>query len=196
MRKKTINLIINREDYQKYENFFILFKKIVFVFFIIFIIVFFYFFIRLINLNKQIKDYNSEKINLLKIINENTEKFVKINYLRSKYYDFKNFIKEDSNSYFYYSLLNDALTKSSESANIKEFNIDKNRNVDFTIAFNDFESLRDFFQFIESDIFLKNFEKIFLKNFLVIGATENRSENYQLSFYGKFFPYEKILNNN
>ncbi|MCS6956395.1 MAG: hypothetical protein NZM02_00915 [Patescibacteria group bacterium] len=196
MKKKSINLIINREDYQKYEDFFLVFKKIVFGLFFLFFIILFYFLIIINSLNKKIELLNLEKISVLKIINENTEKYVKLNYLKTKYFDLKNFLKEDSNSSPYYSLLSNALAESSESAIIKEFNINNKREVDFTIGFSDFLSLRNFFQFIESDVFLKNFENISLKNFLVIGATENEKENYELSFYGKFLPYEKIIKNN
>lgn len=196
MKKRRINLIINREDYQKYEEYFLLLKKIVYGLFLIFFLVFLYFFILIKNLDKKINILSLEKTNALKIINKNTNKYVKNNYLKLKYTDLKNFLKDDASSSFYYSLLNNALKESSESATIKEFNINKNRDVDFTIAFSSFSDLRNFFQFIESEKFLKNFEKIFLKNFLVIGKTENKEENYELSFYGRFLPYEKILKNN
>lgn len=196
MKKKYINLIVNREDYQKYEEYFFIFRKIVFVLFGIFFIISFYFFLSIRSLNKKIEILNLEKTTILRFINQNTEKYAKLNYLKGKYIDLKNFLKDDANSSFYYSILNDALKESSESAIIKEFNINKNREVDFKIGFSNFSELRSFFKFIESDIFLKNFEKIFLKNFTVIGKTEEREENYELSFYGKFLPYEKILKNN
>lgn len=196
MKKRKINLIINREDYQKYQEYFILLRKIVIGLFLIFFLTFFYFLISVKNLDNKINDLKLEKTTLLKIINQNIDKYAKINYLKLKYFDLKDFLKDDAGSFFYYELLNNALKESSESAIIKEFNINKQRDINFTISFSNFSSLKNFFQFIESEKFLKNFEEIFLKNFLVIGKTENKEENYELSFYGRFLPYEKILKNN
>lgn len=196
IKKRRINLIINRQDYNIYEEYFFLLRKIVFVLFFLFFILFFYFVFSINKLNDELKILNSEKTNLLKIINQNAEKYAKFNYLKLKYYDLKTFLKDDASSSYYYSLLKEALNESSESAMIKEFIINKNRDFEFTIGFLSFSDLRNFFKFIESENFLKNFEKIFLKNFAVIGKNETKEENYELSFYGRFLPYEVLLKKN
>lgn len=195
MRKKRINLIINREDYRKYEEIFYYLRNGVYLILFIFFIILIYFLITISNLNKKIEYLTLEKTSILKIISANTDKYAKLNYLRKKYFDLISFLKEDASSSQYYSLLNNSLQDSSQSAKIKTFIVDKNRNFEFTVVFSDFSSMRNFFQFLETEKFLKNFEKIFLKNFYIIGATVDRGENYELSFYGVFMPYEKLINN-
>ncbi|GAB4219120.1 MAG: hypothetical protein Fur009_3650 [Candidatus Microgenomates bacterium] len=190
--KKQINLLTNREDYQKYEELFLYFRKSTYIFLIFFFIILIYFLITISNQNKKINLLNLEKTSLLKTINLNAEKYAKLNYLNKKYIDLENFLKNDANSSFYYSILNNSLKDSSEAALIKNFVIDKDRKFEVTIAFNDFSSLRNFFQFIENEKFLKYFEKIFLKNFTIIGTTLDKKENYELSFYGIFLPYKKF----
>ncbi len=195
MRKKRINLIINREDYRKYEEIFYYLQNGVYLILFILFIILIYFLITINNLNKKIDYLNLEKTSILKIISANTDKYAKLNYLRKKYSDLISFLKEDASSSQYYSLLNNSLQDSSQSAKIKTFIVDKNRNFEFTVVFSDFSSMRNFFQFLETEKFLKNFEKIFLKNFYIIGATIDKGENYELSFYGVFMPYEKLINN-
>jgi len=192
MKKKGINLIVNREDYHKIETVFSYLKLSIIVLFILFLVTSSYFLINLKQKDNQLKIINLEKQSVLRLINENSQKFAQLNYLRQKYQLLKTYIKDDANSSPYYSLLNEALKDASDSAQINEFNIDKDRRVDFTIAFSDFSSLRNFFKIIESQKFLKNFESIYLKSFNVIGATIDRKENYELSFYGKFIPISKI----
>jgi hypothetical protein len=192
MKKTRINLIVNREDYHKTETFFSYLKLSIFIIFILFLLVSSFFLILFKQKNNQLKIINLEKQSVLRLINENSQKFAQLNYLRQKYKLLKTYIKDDANSSPYYSLLNEALKDASNSAQINEFNIDKDRRVDFTIAFSDFPSLRNFFKIIESQKFLKNFESIYLRSFNVIGATIDRKENYELSFYGKFIPINKI----
>ena len=69
---------------------------------------------------------------------------------------------------------------------IKSFSIDKSRDASFTIGFANFSELNSFFKFIESDVFLKNFEAVTLKSFSVVGAQEEATENYEISFAGRF----------
>ena len=116
---------------------------------------------------------------------------IKLFYLQKKYSDLKTYLSDDAASLPYYSLLASALKESSESSTIKSFVIDKSRAASFTIAFNSFPELNSFFKFIESDIFLGNFESITLKSFTVVGAQETASVNYEISFSGKFIPIEK-----
>jgi hypothetical protein len=112
----------------------------------------------------------------------------KLFYLQKKYTDLKTYLLDDAASLPYYTLLASALKESSESSTIKSFTINKSRDASFTIAFNSFPELNSFFKFIESDIFLDNFEAITLKSFSVASAQETNSENYEISFSGRFIP--------
>ncbi len=195
MKKKRINLIINREDYQKYEQYFFYLKISVFVLSIIFFISFLSIFINLNNKTKLANQLKSQKISLLQYLNNKTENFAKINYIEKKYQDLNLFLKEDANSSTYYNILDLALKESSQAAILKNFKINKNREVEFKISFNDFQSLKNFFQFIETPKFLSNFETISLKNLSIIGQkeeNEDNKKNYELNFVGKFINLEKL----
>lgn len=194
MKKNKINLIINREDYQKYENYFYYLRIAFFGFFMLFFIIFLAFLIILKKINYQLETLELKKKTLLEYLKEKTTDTAKINYIEKKYHDLKTYLKDDAYSSRYYSLLNSALLESSQSAELKSFNINKNREVDFTLSFADFNDLRSFFKFIESKTFLDNFETISLKTLNLFGATELKKENYELSFKGRFILLKEINN--
>lgn len=194
MKKNKINLIINREDYQKYESYFYYLRIAFFGFFILFFIIFLAFLITLKKINYQLKILELKKKTLLEYLKEKTTDTAKINYIEKKYRDLKIYLKDDSYFSPYYSLLNSALLESSQSAELKHFNINKNREVDFTLSFADFNDLRNFFKFIESKKFLDNFETISLKTLNLFGKTELKKENYELSFKGRFTPLKETNN--
>lgn len=191
MKKSKINLIVNREDYQKFENYFGLLKLALIGVLLIFFVIFLGFAINIKSKNDEEKDLNTKKKNLLLELGTKKEDEAKISYIGKKYQDLTDYLKDDAFSLPYFELLNSALSSSSESARLKSFLIEKNREVDFTIAFTDFAQLRNSFQLIESENFLKNFETISLKSFTVVGATENKEENYELSFSGIFVPLKQ-----
>jgi hypothetical protein len=186
MKKSKINLIINREDYQKFENYFFYLKIILTCFSLLFFIVSGTFFYIINNKSKKSEELGLKKITLLNVLNQKTEDEAKFTYIEKKYQDLTSYLNEDAYSSPYYSLLNSTLKDSSEAATLKSFIINKDRVASFTIAFSEFSRLRDFFGLIESETFLKNFESISLKSFSVIGATVENKENYELSFNGKF----------
>lgn len=195
MKKTKINLIINREDYQKYEKYFYWLKIATYGLFGLFLIIFIIFFV-LIKVDSNKNDQLIlQKANLLKALNEKQENEAKIFYLQNKYNDLKDFLKDDAFSSSYYGLLNQALKQSSESSILKSFAINKDRQVNFSISFQEFPELINFFKFIESEVFLKNFETITLKNFTIIG-NDNQKENYELSFSGVFVKIKQDIINN
>ncbi|MFZ6034854.1 MAG: hypothetical protein ACOYUB_01740 [Patescibacteria group bacterium] len=185
MRKSKINLAISREDYQKYELFFQRLKIAVAVIAVIFFGVMITVFFILANKNAQNTQLKQQKNSFVTALGSKQGDEAKIFYLQKKYADLETFMKNDASSLPYYSLLNDALKESSKSSAIKSFVIDKSRSASFTIGFNSFPDLLDFFRFIESKEFLKNFESVSLKSFSVIGDDKNQ-ENYEISFFGKF----------
>ena len=118
----------------------------------------------------------------------------KINYIQKKYTDLNTFLKDDAFSTPYYQLLSDAIKDSSESASLKSFEVNKNRITSFTISFTAFDKLMNFLKFAESQTFIKNFESISLKSFVIVGDKEKK-ESYELSFSGQFAPFKLDLNN-
>ena len=185
MKKNSINLLVNREDYQKYENLFERLKLSATFLAIILTILFLYFFISVKNKFKVYEKMNLDKKSYLELLKNRRRDEAKINYIEKKYIDLKNFMKEDASSVTYYEVLSNAISDSSESATLKSLEVDKTRNTNFTIAFSMFEKMMDFLKFAESEVFLSNFESISLKN-LIITWDKNKNENYELSFSGQF----------
>lgn len=187
MKKNRINLLVNREDYQRYENFFERFKLSAAILTVILTVTFIFFYITLRNKFNKYEKMKLQKKTYLQLLTQRSKDEAKINYIEKKYKDLKLFLKDDASTVSYYEILSDAISNSSESAVLKSLEVDKTRNTSFTITFSVFEKMMDFLKFAESDVFLKNFEDISLKN-LVIISDEEKKENYELTFIGKFIP--------
>jgi hypothetical protein len=185
MKRNSINLLVNREDYQKYENLFERLKLSATFLAVILTILFFYFYINIKNKFQVYEKMNLDKKSYLELLKNRKGDEAKINYVEKKYIDLKNFMKDDASSVTYYEVLSNALKNSSESATLKSLDVDKTRNTNFTVTFSTFERMMDFLKFAESEVFLNNFEFISLKNLIIVGE-KNKNENYELSFSGKF----------
>lgn len=195
MKKTKINLIISREDYQKYEKYFYWLKIATYGLFGFFLFLFLIFFI-LVKISSNNNDrLILQKSSLLKALTEKKGDEARIFYLQKKYDDLNIFLKDDAYTSLYYGLLNQALKQSSESSTLQSFEINKNRQVMFSVTFEEFSELMNFFKFIESKIFLKNFETISLKSFTII-SDNNKKENYELSFAGIFVKIKQDTINN
>lgn len=190
MKKSSINLLVNREDYQKYENLFQRFKLTAALLTVILTIIFAYFYFSIKNKFGIYEKMNLEKKNYLQLLTERKKDEAKINYIGKKYSDLNKFLENDASSVTYFELLSNAINNSSESAKLKSFVVDKTRNTSFEITFSLFEKMMDFLKFAESEIFLSNFENISLKNLIIAG-----SQNYELSFTGQFVPIKPNENN-
>lgn len=195
MKKNGINLLINREDYQKYENLFERFKLSAAILTVILAIIFVFSYISIKNKFNKYENMNLQKKTYLQLLGERREDEAKINYIEKKYKDFKKFLKDDASSVTYYEILSDSIKSSSESAKLKSLQVDKTRNTSFIITFSVFEKMMSFLKFSESSQFLNNFESISLKN-LVIAGSNKLDENYELSFVGKFVPIQADTNEN
>ena len=171
MKKNSINLLINREDYQRYENIFERLKLSAAILTAVLTIIFIFFFVLLKNKSSQYEKLSGQKKDYLQILMNNKKDEAKINYIQKKYSDLKTFLKDDASSVAYYEILSNAIKNSSESAVLKSLEVDKTRNTSFTITFN-------------------VFEKISLKNLVIVGDVE-KNENYELSFKGKFIKLNK-----
>lgn len=194
MKKNSINLLINREDYQKYENMFERLKLSATILTVILTILFLYFFIYIRNSVNTYDKMNLQKKSYLQSLTKRRADEAKINYIEKKFLDFKNFLKDDASSVAYYEILSGAISQSSESATLKSLEVDKTRNTSFTITFSMFERMMDFLKFAESEVFLNNFEFISLKNLIIVGD-KDKNENYELSFVGKFVPVKSENSN-
>ena len=192
MKKNRINLLVNRVDYQKFENIFERLKLSAVILLLILLIFFICFYLLLRNKFNTYEKMNLQKQTLLQQLTERREDEAKINYIQKKYLDLKTFMKDDAASTPYYQLLSDALKNSSQAAILKSFEVNKDRESSFTISFSDFDKLMEFLKFAESKEFIMNFEYISLNNFVVIGNTEKK-ESYELSFSGNFIPIKLEL---
>lgn len=192
MKKTRINLLVNREDYQKYENFFERLKLMVTILTFFLFIVFIFFYLTIRKKFNSFEQMNLQKKTYLQLLTDRRPDEAKINYIQKKYIDLKTFLKDDASSTPYYQLLSDAIKNSSQTASLKSFEVNKDREASFTVIFSNFEKLMDFLKFAESKEFINNFESISLKNFVVIG-NEDKNESYELSFSGKFVPIKLEL---
>ena len=190
MKKNRINLLVNSEDYQKYENLFERLKLSAAILTGILTIIFLFFYFSIKSKFDAYEKMNLQKKTYLQSLTDLREDEVKINYIQKKYLDLKNFLKDDSASVAYYEIVSDAIKDGSESAKLKSLEVDKTRVTAFSIGFSGFEKMMNFLKFAESEIFLKNFETISLKNLVIVGNSE-LNENYELTFIGKFKPIRK-----
>jgi len=189
MKKNRINLLISREDYRKYESFFEQLKLSATVLTVILFVIFIFFYLVLRNKFSLYENMNLQKKTHLQLLSERRGDEAKINYIQKKYLDLKTFLKDDAASAPYYQLLSSAIKDSGKSAGLKSFEVNKDRITSFTVSFSAFKELMDFLKFAESQTFIKNFENISLKNFVVLGKKEKK-ESYELSFSGKFIPFK------
>lgn len=194
MKITKINLLASRDDYQKIEKVFLILRYTVFALSIIFFVSLVIFNYILYDDNKKINDLLNEKQSLLQLINNKQDTVAKIWYLQNKYEALKENIKNDAHFLPYYNLLTSTLTLSTQSANLKSFVIDKNREVEFSVVFSNSKEFFDFFKFVESESFLKNFQKLSLKNFTTMSEKASISGNYELSFFGKFIEINETTN--
>lgn len=194
MKNKKINLLINREDYQKIEKFFFLIRIFVGVLSVVFFLLIIFslgFFTKQNNTKQSLLE---QKKIILQSLKEKQADQAKITYLEKKYLSLKEFLKEDAYFLPYYNLLNSALSLSTQSAQLNSFEISKSREVKFSVIFTNFSELMNFFKFIESDRFLKNFENLVLKSFSTTTTDLNQEKNYELVFTGRFIPINENKN--
>jgi hypothetical protein len=134
---------------------------------------------------QEIENLIMKKNTVLKKINSKSQDFSNLNALINRYELLIKNLKEDANFLPYYTLLISSLSESTDSARIKKIKIDKQRNIEFIIDFENFNDLMNFFKLIESKKFLDNFEYLSLKNFNLI-TNSLLIQNYNLVFKGKF----------
>jgi len=186
MRTKKINLLTDRGDYHRYEKIFYWIRIATIALAVITVLVVSVFFIMLSVQNSRIESLLQQKKQLLLSLQDKNDVEAKIGFIQNKYNSLKDFMKDDAHSLPYYNLLQSALSSSTESAALKSFQISKTRDVTFVVSFLSIEQLLSFFKFVESEDFLKYFEKISLKSFSIAGASQSTNLKYELSFNARF----------
>lgn len=185
MKKTKLNLLTNKGNYQKIEKVFSFIRLLFYIQLGVLVVLFLFFFISTMKQNSAIDGLLEQKKFLLQSLQNKEDDEAKLIYVQDKYQAIKNFLKDDARPLPYYDLLNSALFSSTGSSGLKSFLISKNREVNFSVAFVNFNDLLSFLRFIESDKFLKNFEQVSLKSFSLVGDSKTK-ENYELAFVGKF----------
>lgn len=186
MKKTKLNLLSNRENYQRIEKLFSYIRILFYLELGILVLFFAFFFLSFVSQSHAINQLLDQKKALLDSLKSKEGDEAKLLYIQDKYQNLQTFLKDDANSLPYYNLLNSALSRSTESATLKSFLISKNRDVTFTVSFANLDELLRFFRFIESEDFLKNFEQVSLKNFSAIGGDSKAKQNFELAFTGRF----------
>ena len=193
MKKTRINLLTSKQDYYRLENYFGIFRKFLVVYCIVLLLsIFGLAGFRIYQSAQLNKLTDSKRIILSQLASRKTDE-VKLIKLSKKLNSYHEFIKDDARFIPYYELLLATLQQSSQSATLKEFNIDKSREMNFKLQFSNFEEMVNTFQFIESPNFGKNFTRLDMKDF--IGKEDSSDANiYELSFEGVFKPINATQN--
>lgn len=185
MKKHRLNLLVTKEDYRKYEIIFNrikIFSLLTSIFLFTYaVIVYFNFYQKKVRIENLLK----EKTEIMAKISSKNQDVSKLSALINRYQFLVKNMNEDANFVPYYSLLISSLSESTNSAKIKMFKINKQRDIEFTIGFEKFNELMNFFKLIESKKFLDNFEVLSLKNFNLI-TDSLLIQNYELVFNGRF----------
>jgi len=180
MKKTRINLLSNSLEYIKIEKQFYYLRLITIVLFFIFIFIFLIVNITLYFDKKQIDNLIIQKKVLLENQKKNIFDETKIKIIFNKYQNFKKFLNNDANFLPYYELLVSSLKTATPEPVLLSFKVDKEKNTEFILGFNNIETMIKFLNFIENENFLNKFENLLLDGF---SLDESKME---LSFKGKF----------
>ena len=188
MKKTKINLLTSRDDYYRVERSLRIFRSIVAIYTIFFVLAAFVFIFIQYRQNQNIQGLIDQKRILLLSLTNYKDQEAKLVIVAKKVKSYNQFILDDARFLPYYNLLISALQTTSESsggspsASLSTFSIDKNRAFTFTLSFGSVAEMIDSFRYVESEVFLKNFDQLSLKG-LALGT--NLSDN-TLTFSGKF----------
>lgn len=183
MRKKAINLLTDRKDYAKLERFVRMLRRgsLIYSFLLLlFVGVLLYIYFRQTAEIRSLIEIKKQNINILSAKRDQEKKLV---YAANKVKALDRFLLDDARFFPYYNLLVNSLNTSTESAQLSSLVIDKNRNFNFKLSFNNFGDLLNYFKYAESQDFLKNFEQLALSDFK---SRRESGSKYELSFEGKF----------
>jgi len=190
--KKGINLIIKQKKYLHYENFFKTLRKLLLILVVIFFVISIPSFLLIIQSNKKLDALYLEKKNLLEYLTANKKVEAEFVYLKNKQTQITKIINEDVNFLPYCNLLTDSLKQASPSPTLDAIIITKDRTINFTLRFDDPNSIISFLKFAESEIFLNNFSQLYISQFNLESKKGNQA--YQLLLIGKLNPIDETKN--
>lgn len=198
MNTKKVNLLSHHKNYVLYQNYFLIFKKIVYFLTGLFFVFLATFLILIINENKQINVLIQEEKNLQSFIQKNSPVEENFKNFLNLFSQLKENLNNDVNFYPHYNLINDSLKISTNPPKIESLTIDQNKKVDFTLSFDNINYLINFLDYVEKENFLTNFVELKLKSFSFDSKSISNMPNsfmpnsFKLSLVGQF----KKLNNN
>lgn len=184
MRTDRTNLLVSKRGYSDILKYFKVFRISLLIMTIVILLFAFITGYLIFMQTQKLEELTQEKQKNLQLLSTKKEDEVKLIKIANKTQDFETFSKDDANFYPYYEILNQSFSLSTESANIENLNIEKDRKFNFSISFTDIKSLLETFKFIESENFLKNFSTIYLKSL----ETQDKQEVkfYRITFEGVF----------
>lgn len=184
-KRKRINLFSKgaQNKFFEVERKIVLYSTIagafLFVVFLVFVILGF-------TQKSTISNLNTEKEDMLRYLVENKNSETETAYFLLKKDQLKTFLKDDAQFLPYYNILRDAIKEASDQARVKSMLIDKDKKTNFVINFMDYDVLYSYLKYVESDDFLKHFEKLTLTSFSLDRTEDKKEKGYELNFEGVF----------
>ncbi len=183
MKKTSINLLTNKQDYYGLEKKFGLVRKITLGYCIVVFAAGLTFAYAYSQEQISLKNLYSQKQALLSQIAMYKNDEAKMSLFAKKLEYFDTFSREDARFSPYYNLLVSTLKTSSSSAQLSQFKITKDRSVDFNLTFDTLAEALTVFGDVESEQFTKHFETLVLNTFT---GSDQESTKYELQFKGVF----------
>lgn len=183
MKKSSINLLSNKQDYYGLEKKFIIIRRITLLYCVLVFIFGVSFALYYTREQNNLKRLLTRKENLLKEIGTFKDDEAKMSLFAKKLQYFDEFSNEDARFSPYYNLLVSTLNNSTTSAQLSDFKISKDRSVVFVLSFDSVAEALSVFGEVESERFTKNFQSLSLINFTGTNAVNTK---YELEFKGIF----------
>jgi hypothetical protein len=191
---KRINLFAKQKKYLKIEQYFSWFRTAVIILVIGFLTFIGFILISLFQQQQKLKALDLQRKQYLAFLTRNNQVEAKFIFYKNKNTEFNNIMTNDVNFLPYYRVLNESLKFSTSAALLNTLTINKDRNTDFSILVEDYDTAFQFIKYAETDHFLKNFEALTLVEFssqlntktLLTTTLDNQTRLITLSFKGKF----------
>lgn len=129
---------------------------------------------------------NNEKEEMLRYMVENKNSETETAYFLLKKDQLKKFLKDDAQFLPYYNILSDSIREASDQAHVQSMLIDKDKKTNFVINFTEYNALYSYLKYVESDDFLRHFEKLTLTSFSLDQTEDEANKEYELNFEGVF----------
>ena len=195
--KKRINLLRKKKHFSRFVSIAHNIKQYGTLFGIVFFVLFVFVVFQTIVLHNESGDLIKKKQLYLSLLAEQKDIEANTRFFKGKLTQMGKFEADDARFVPYYNVLLNAIGSSSQSAVLDTVDIDKNRKTSFVVKFKDYEGMISFLKYVESDLFLKNFDELSMASLNLSReiASTNRvntqlNKSYQLQFQGKF----KLIN--